>query len=152
MWRMKLLTVSVVVLGALLFGAVVAYAGWSWNAKVDIEGTKIGTSWAVTDDKNGAADYQAVITVTVPSNADVNVVKVAPRETLEVIHSDEVCSGGVINAVVTYLITGDGDGANVSVSVDRIGGGGKHNYGSATGTVGTLITVDNVAIVGECSG
>ena len=41
MLRLKVTAVSLVVLGALLFGSVVAYAGWGWNAKADIEGTKI---------------------------------------------------------------------------------------------------------------
>ena len=44
MWQMKATAVTVLVLGSLMFGAVVAYAGWSWNAKVDIGGTKVSTS------------------------------------------------------------------------------------------------------------
>ena len=56
MLRMKLTAATLVVLGALLFGSMVAYAGWSWNAKVDIGGTKVSTSWSVTDDTNGACD------------------------------------------------------------------------------------------------
>ena len=153
MWRMKVTAVSVVVLGALLFGAVVAYAGWGWNAKVDIGGTKVGTSWSVTNDNNGAADYHAEITLTVPSNVDVNVIKLAPRENLTVVRTGEVCVGTDINAVVSYVITsnGDGDGTDVSVSVDRVGGGGKMNYGSSTGSVGEAVSV-NVAMSGECNG
>ena len=134
-----------------MFGSVVVFAGWGWNAKVNIEGTMISTSWSVTDDVNGAADYHADITITVTNDADVNVIKVAPRETL-VVHrtGDLVCSNGVIRALVTYEITGDGDsdGTKVSVSVDRVKG--KLNYGSATGTVGDVITV-NGPILAECS-
>ena len=96
MWRTKVTAVSLVVLGALLFGPVVAYAGWGWNAKVDIGGTKISTFWALTDDKNGAGDYHAEITLQVPVNVAVDVIKVAPRENLKVIYTDEVCTGALI--------------------------------------------------------
>lgn len=146
MWRIKALAISVVVLGALLFGAVVAYAGWSWNAKVDIEGTKISTSWSVAN--GGKVQYGAAITIAVPANAIVDVFEVADNETVTVVHTRKRCSAGVINAVVTYLITGTGNGNDVSVSVDEVGGA---NYGSAEGTVGTAVSV-NAAIAGECSG
>ena len=152
MWRMKVTAVSLVVMGALLFGSAIAFAGWGWNAKVDVEGTKISTSWSVTDDKNGAADYIAEITLTVPMNTDVNVIKVAPRETMEVVYTNAACTGDDVNAVVSYLVTGHGDGSDVSVSVDRVGGGGKHNYGSASGQVNSElpVTVD-VVLKGACN-
>lgn len=146
MWRMKLLAITVVVLGALLFGAVVAYAGWTWNAKVDVEGTTISTSWSVAH--GGKAQYHAEIVITVPANAVVEVVEVARSETVTVVHTGEQCSAGVIDAVVTYVVTGEGHGTDVSVSVNQVGGG---NYGSAQGTLGILISV-NAAISGECSG
>ena len=149
MWRMKLLAITVVVLGALLFGAVVAYAGWTWNAKVDVEGTKISTSWSVA--KGGKARYQAAITVAVPAKAVVDVVEVARSETVEVVHTGDLeCSDGVVNAVVSYVITGNGHGDDVSVSVNQVGGDNE-NYGSATGKTGESISVA-VAIPGTCSG
>lgn len=148
MWRIKTLTISVVVLGALLFGAVVVNAGWGWNAKVDVEGTTISTSWSVS--KGGKAQYQADITISVPSNASVNIVEAASSETVTVVHTGELCSAGVIDAVVTYLITGSGNGTAVSVSVDQAGRSGE-NYGSASGTVGTAVSV-TASIAGECSG
>lgn len=146
MWRMKTLAISVVVLGALLFGAVAVSAGWGWNAKADIEGTTISTAWSVAN--GGKAHYQADITITVPANASVNVVEVASSETVTVVHTAKRCSAGVIDAVVTYLISGGNNGSDVSVSVNQVGGG---SYGSAEGTVGILISV-NAAITGECSG
>ena len=148
MWRMKTLAISVIVLGTLLFGAVVAYAGWTWNAKADIEGTTVSTSWSVAN--GGKAQYLAAITIAVPANAVVDVVEVASNETVTVVHTGEQCSAGVIDAVVTYVITGDGNGVAVAVSVDEVGGDGA-NYGSAEGTVGTPVSV-NAAISGECSG
>ena len=151
MWRMKVTVVTIVVLGALMFGAVVAYAGWGWNAKVNIEGTKLSLSWAVTDDVSGAADYHAVITVKVPSDADVKEVKVAPTETLIWDRTGD-CSDGV---VITYEVTGDGGGSAVAVSVDRVGGGGKMHYGDDTGIVGDLgAHAPSVTIHGllNCSG
>lgn len=148
MWRLKTLTISVVVLGALLFGAVVVNAGWGWNAKADVEGTTISTAWSVSN--GGKAQYQADITITVPANAVVDVVEVSSNETVTVVHTRQRCSRGVIDAVVTYLITGSGNGTAVSVSVDQVGRSGE-NYGSASGTVGTAVSV-TAAIAGECSG
>ena len=148
MWRMKVITVTVVVLGALMFGAMVAYAGWGWNAKVDIEGTKVSMSWAVTDDVSGAADYHAKITLTVPSGTDVNVIKVSPTEDVFVLPGGS-CSGGMISGMVTYVVTSEvGDGSAVSVSVDQVGRGKTH-YGHADGAVGDEISVD-VNFPGNC--
>lgn len=146
MWHMKVLAVSVVVLGALLFGAVVAYAGWGWNAKVDIEGTRISTSWSV-DDVTGAKDYHAEITITVPEGTDTNVVKVAPTENVTIV--DDLEGVTCADATVKYVVTGAGDGA-VSVSVDRIGGGNsERNYGTVAGSLGETLTVDISAL---CNG
>ena len=147
MWRMKILVVSVVVLGALLFGAAVAYAGWSWNAKINIEGTKISTSWSV-DDVTGAKGYHAKLTVAVPSGTDVNVIKTAPTENVIVVLGGS-CSDGAINAVVTYEVTSvGGAGSDVSVSVDQVGHGSTH-YGDGAGGIGDKIPV-NVRIAGAC--
>ena len=148
MWRMKALAISVVVLGALLFGAVVAYAGWSWNAKADIEGTTISTAWSVA--QGGKAQYNAAITIEVPANASIDVVEVASNETVNVVHTDQLCASGVIDAVVSWVVTGNGHGDAVSVSVNEAGRNGQ-SYGSASGTVGSAISV-NAAIAGECSG
>ena len=148
MWRMKALAISVVVLGALLFGAVVAYAGWSWNAKADIEGTTISTAWSV--EFGGKAQYDAAITIEVPANASVDVVEVAPNETVNVVHTDQLCSDGVIDAVVSWVITGDGRGDDVSVAVNGVGGEAQ-SYGSASGKLGSTLSV-NASIPGTCSG
>jgi hypothetical protein len=147
MWRTKALAISVVLLGALLFGAVVAYAGWSWNAKADVEGTRVSTSSSVA--QGGKAQYQAAITIAVPANASVEVVEFASNETVNVVHTKRRCSGGAIDALVTYVITGSGHGTDVSVSVDGVNNG--ENYGSASGSVGTPISV-SASIAGECSG
>ena len=148
MWRMKTMAVSVVVLGALLFGAVVANAGWGWNAKVDVEGTTISTSWSVA--KGGKAQYDAAITIALPRKAAWEVVEVADNETVTVVHTNQRCSGGNIDAVVTYLVTGTGHGDDVSVSVNQAGRGGQ-NFGSGTGKLGSPISV-NISIPGACSG
>ena len=78
MWRMKVTAVSLIVMGALLFGSVVAYAGWGWNAKVNVEGKMVSMSWSV-DGVKGKTDNNAVITLDVPESADVTVVKIAHR-------------------------------------------------------------------------
>lgn len=148
MWRMKVSVVSVVVLGALLFGAVVAYAGWGWNAKVSIEGTMVSTSWSV-DDVTGAKGYHAEITVAVPSSTDAKIIKMAPTENVKLIDGGS-CSDGVVTAVVTYVVTSVGGGGTVvSVSVDRVGRGNEH-YGHGTGDLREPISV-NVNVAGKCN-
>tara|TARA_B100001146_G_scaffold164124_1_gene145056 strand:+ start:227 stop:610 length:384 start_codon:yes stop_codon:yes gene_type:complete len=127
---------------------VVANAGWGWNAKVDVEGTIISIYWSVAN--GGKAQYRAAITIAVPANASVDVIEVASNETVTVVHTNQRCSKGAIDAVVTFVITGDGNGSGVLVSVDQVSGDNE-NYGSASGTTGSAISV-NVAISGTCTG
>ena len=91
-------------------------AGWSWNAKADVEGTTISTSWSVANGRK--AKYRVAITIAVPANASVEVIEFASNETVTVVHTNQRCSKGAIDAVVTFVITGDGNGSGVSVSVD----------------------------------
>lgn len=123
-------------------------AGWSWNAKADVEGTTISTYRSVGN--GGKAQYRAVITIAVPANASADVIEVVSNETVIVVHTNQRCSKEAIDAVVAFVITGDGNGSGVSVSVDQVGGDNE-NYGSARGTTGTEISV-NVAISGTCTG
>jgi len=127
---------------------VVANAGWGWNAKVDVEGTIISIYWSVAN--GGKAQYRAAITIAVPANASVDVIEVASNETVTVVHTNQRCSKGAIDAVVTFVITGDGNGSGVLVSVDQVSGDNE-NYGSASGITGSAISV-NVAISGTCTG
>ena len=127
---------------------MVANAGWGWNAKVDVEGTIISIYWSVAN--GGKAQYRAAITIAVPANALVDVIEVASNETVTVVHTNQRCSKGAIDAVVTFVITGDGNGSGVLVSVDQVSGDNE-NYGSASGTTGSAISV-NVAISGTCTG
>jgi len=126
----------------------VANAGWGWNAKVDVEGTIISIYWSVAN--GGKAQYRAAITIAVPANAWVDVIEVASNETVTVVHTNQRCSKGAIDAVVTFVITGDGNGSGVLVSVDQVSGDNE-NYGSASGTTGSAILV-NVAISSTCTG
>ena len=125
-----------------------ANAGWSWNAKADVEGTTISTSWFVAN--GGKAQCRAAITIAVPANASVNVIEVASNETVTVVHTNQRCSKGAIDAVVTFVITGGGNDSGVSVFVGQVGGDNE-NYGSARGTTGRAISV-NAAISGTCTG
>ena len=127
---------------------MVANAGWGRNAKVDVEGTIISIYWSVAN--GGKAQYRAAITIAVPANASVDVIEVASNETVTVVHTNQRCSKGAIDAVVTFVITGDGNGSGVLVSVDQVSGDNE-NYGSASGTTGSAISV-NVAISGTCTG
>ena len=91
-------------------------AGWSWNAKADVEGTTISTSRSVGI--GGKAQYRAEVTIAVPANASADVIEVVSNETVTVVHTNQRCSKGAIDAVVAFVITGDGNGSGVLVSVD----------------------------------
>ena len=73
-----------------------------------------------------------------------DVIEVASNETVTVVHTNQRCSKGAIDVVVTFVITRDGNGSGVSVSVDQVGGDNE-NYGSARGTTRSPISV-NAAI------
>ena len=91
-------------------------AGWSSNAKADVEGTTISTSWSVGT--GGKAQYRVVVTIAVPANASVEVIEFASNETVTVVHTNQRCSKGPVDAVVTFVITRYGNGSGVSASVD----------------------------------
>ena len=95
---------------------MVANAGWSWNAKADVEGTIISIYWSVAN--GGKAQYRAVVTIAVPANASVEGIEFAFNETVTVVHTNQRCSKGPVDAVVTFVITRDGNGSGVSASVD----------------------------------
>ena len=147
MWRMKALAISVVVLGALLFGAVVAFAGWTWNAKVDVGGTVISTAWNV----DGANEYKAKIKVSVPEEADLALVEIASDvERVKLRHDDDLnCTADGIETTVEYKIkpkSGHTAGEAVTVTVSVVGG---EQLASAVGVLKKTITL-NVLVPGTC--
>ena len=78
-----------------------ANASWNWNAKVDVEGKIISTYWSVAN--GGKAQYRAAITIAVPANASVDVIEFASHETVVVVHTNQRCSKGAIDAVVIFV-------------------------------------------------
>ena len=79
-----------------------------------------------------------------------NVIEIASNETVTVVHTNQRCSKGAIDAVVTFVISGDCNRSGVSVSVDQVGGDNE-NYSSARGTTASAISV-SAAISGTCTG
>ncbi len=150
MWRMKVTVVTVVMLGALMFGAVVAYAGWGWNAKVDIDGTLISTAWTAKHDHSGPSDVSAEITVVVPREAAVFLVEAAANESIILERSDDLkCTLGGIETTVIYMIEHSSDddvNGRVKVVVSTVK---KHQkLASASGVLGESILV-NVVVPGS---
>jgi hypothetical protein len=139
-----------------LFGAAVVHAGWSYNAHVNVENAKVGLGWAVTDDTNGAADYSALITLTLPEGANATVGKVAPNETV-VLNSSAglTCGPDGIQANVAYKVSplGGATGAQVAVTVATVAGqkpaATGDVLGAGTGQVGEDISI-RVLIPGSC--
>ncbi|MDA0264419.1 MAG: hypothetical protein O3A93_09035 [Chloroflexi bacterium] len=149
---MKAIAISVVVLGALLFGAVIAYAGWGWNAKVDVNGTVVSTAWTVVGDEDGANNYRAKIKITVPEDADAEIVETAVGiEKVSLRSSKKLqCTEAGAESTVSYKVkhVGDGEpGDHVEVTVSQVSGGAV--LASASGSLGETITV-NALIPGVC--
>ena len=156
MRRVKVLLVTTVALVALLVGATVVRAGWEWNAHVNVETAKLGLGWGVIDDVNGAADYSALITVTLPEGANARVGKVAPNETVVLNSSAGLyCTSGGIEANVAYRVSplNGANGTQVAVTIAMVAGqkpGATGDVlGAATGRVGGDISV-RVLVPGSC--
>jgi hypothetical protein len=141
---------------ALLFGAAVVHAGWEWNAHVNVENAKLGLGWGVIDDVNGAKDYSALITVTLPEGASASVVKVAPNETV-VLNSGAglTCGPDGIEAIVAYKVSplNGATGTQVAVTVATVAGqkpaATGDVLGAGTGQVGEDINV-RILVPGSC--
>jgi hypothetical protein len=128
-----------------------------WNAHVNVEDFKTGLGWRVTDDKKGpATDYVAVITLTLPEDANASETKKAPNETVVLNRSASLtCGPNGIEANVTYRVSArpGANGSQVEVKVSEVAGQKPLPTGDVlaqgTGQVGQDITV-HVVIPRTC--
>ena len=150
MWRLR----SIVSLGAfvavLVLGTAVAFGShnWWWNAQIDVEGTDVRTVWSVHDDPDGAGNYEASITLTIPNEADASIVSQSSNETVELKSNGglECTSQGIEAKAVFRVYSQEGPAWNevvVSVTADGT------KIGSGTGALGGIVQVD-VLIPGTC--
>ena len=91
-----------------------------------------------------------VVLLLMQTLTDANEHQETQRQSLTLATELRQSSDDLTRMVRTYVVTGDGHGNQVSVSVNQVGGANE-SYGSASGTLGTAISV-NTAILGECSG
>jgi hypothetical protein len=127
------------------------------NALVNVNSTKVGLGWGVTDDVTGAATaYAAVITVTLPERADAGVIKTDPNETVVLNRSARLtCGPDGIEANVTYRVSPREGAKGRQVAVKVVTGAGQKSaatgdvLGEATGQVGEDISV-HVVVPGSC--
>jgi hypothetical protein len=127
------------------------------NALVNVNSTKVGLGWGVTDDVTGAATaYAAVITVTLPERADAGVIKTDPNETVVLNRSASLtCGPNGIEANVTYRVSPLKGAKGNQVAVQVATGAGQKSaatgdvLGEGTGQVGQDISV-HVVIPGSC--
>ena len=150
MWRFRSIVALGVLAGTLIFGAVVVYAGWQWNALLDVEGVDVRTAWTVVDDPEGDTNYHTNIKFKHPNEAEVEVEEQAGAETVILKPSKKLeCGPDGIEARVEYKVTAleGAAGSEVEVTVTADG----EVVGQETGKVGKRINVD-VLIPGNCSG
>ncbi len=130
MWRTRISVVLGVFTATLIVGAAVAYAGWYWNAQIDVEGADVRTQWTVVGDPDGANNYEADIHVDLPPGAEASIEEIAWNETVTLGEDENLkCGKKGVEAEVTYNIEGldgaDGKKVNVTVTADgkKIGRG-----------------------------
>ncbi len=150
MRRFRLLIIAGLALAVLLIGVTVAYAGWKWNAALDVEGAEVRTAWEiVSDGDEDPGIYSAEIEVMLPEGASAEVIEQADNEEVSLDDDDDLeCLANGIEAEVQYEVeaTGNPQVNGVSVSVTANG----QELGSAVGDLGEKIRVD-VVIPGTCS-
>ena len=126
------------------------YAGWQWNAALDVEGTEVRTAWTVVDDPRGDTNYHTDIKFKHPKRANVEVLEKARTEavTLKPTGSLE-CGPDGIEAKIEYKVTAlsgaVGGEVEVTVTAD------DEVVGQKSGNLNAYIKVD-VLIPGSCSG
>ena len=115
MWKFKSLAVTVVLLGVLVFGAVVAQAGWHWNSAIDVEGVEIRTQWKVVDDQGhetlAGEDFSffAEIEADFPAAANATIVEQATTESVLISYDrDFQCKEDGFEAEFFYKVTASG--------------------------------------------
>lgn len=150
MWRFRSTVALGVLAASLIFGVVAVYAGWQWNAQLDVEGTEVRTAWTVVDDPKGEYNYFTKIKFKHPKEAEVEVLKQAKTEKVVLKPTGSLeCGRHGIEAKVIYKVKAlDGAvGSEVLVTVTA----GDRVLGQETGAVGKRIKV-NVTVPGSCSG
>jgi hypothetical protein len=110
----------------------------TWNAHVHMDGANakwMGLGWGIPDDSHGdPMDYQAIITVTAPDEANATVGKVGRNETVALRSSAELpCGPDGIVVEVTYSVSAkDGaEGRQVEFNIAENAG----QKGTPTGAV-----------------
>ncbi|MBF8267142.1 MAG: hypothetical protein HW388_650 [Dehalococcoidia bacterium] len=141
MWRIRSLAVLGVLVGMLLFGATVAYAGWYWNARVNVEGTTVRTIWSVAGDNDGSNNYAAAIGILLPEGAQATLISKVDQETVTIGTDPSLeCDSEEIEGVVTYNVTPltkeVGRMVRVTVKADGV------SIGQGVGRLGEDIRVD----------
>ena len=117
MWKIRFLMVSSVLVGSLIFGLAAVHGFWWWNAKIDVEGTMVQTVWAV-DNRTGAVDYQASITMELPADAAAKFIHDTLFEIFTLLRSSQLsCLSNGVETNVTFLVEPGEDSVGTRVHV-----------------------------------
>ena len=116
----KHVLVGIIAFGALFISAAVAFAGWEWNARFDVQGVDTRVRWTVVDGAN-ANDYKAQIVLYVPQGVEAKLVsQMTDLETAKVRTSPKlkcVPSGAEVEATVRIVPRENSGGSLGSVSL-----------------------------------
>ena len=106
MWKLRGLAVLVVI-AVMLFGSMAVYAGWRWNAQIQVEGVDVRTAWTVDDGipDSDADQYHAQIRVYLPEDADAAILAEATTENVVLGESQDLeCKSDGIEMEVYYRV------------------------------------------------
>ena len=127
MWRLRSTVILGVLAGVMIFGALTAFGGWWWNAKIDVEGVELRTIWEVTDQPgdNDAYYYTTDFTVVIPKEANATIIEQASNETVTITTSKKLdCLANdlemEVKAKVTALEGATGTQAKVTLTADGV--------------------------------
>lgn len=144
MSRIRLMVAAGVIAAVLLVGAAVAYAGWWWNAQIDVQGTTLRTIWSVTGDEDGSTNYFANINVALPQGVAATVLSQAATESVS-FSSDSglACGSGSIESIVSFNVAAlDGAvGKRVKVTVTANDMPIGHGNGSLGEDIGVTVSI-----------
>ena len=152
MWKLRTLVVSGVLTAIMVVGLAVAYAGWSWNTEIDVEGVPTHVNWTVIDDQANPQNYLANIVFKLPKKATVNSVQVNTNETVTIKHVKKLkCKSNGIQSKSIVTVNPANSSAVGMIALVTVYAGDNNLLGQGVGMLGSKIKVNGL-IPATCTG